>query len=231
MIPNGNIIWEGASLINGAPIILLVTGTTRPSSNRKTGWMLQTWILPKDFHPTYAIRSGADESVCGSCSMRGDNGKGRVCYVNQMTLGQVYKAYREEKYPLIKAIHRLNGRDLRIASYGEATALPFEVWEPLLKVTRVKTGYTHRWKVCDTRWKQYIQASVESVQLKTEANSQGWKTFRVKLSHEPVLPDEIYCPADSSNYAITCQDCGKCNGRSGNIVVNVHGMGARNFRA
>ena len=230
MIPNGNIIWEGASLINEAPIILLVTGTTRPSANRKTGWMLQTWILPKDIHPTEAIKSGADESVCGSCPLRGDKGKGRICYVNHMTIGQVYKAYKEDKYPLIKTSHKLNGRDLRIAAYGEATAVPFEIWEALLKVTRIKTGYTHRWRDCDPRWRQHIQASVESVRLKAEANSRGWKTFRVKQKHEPVLPDETYCPADNSNYAITCQDCGKCNGRFGNIVVNVHGIGAKNFQ-
>jgi len=124
---NGHIIWEGASLINEAPILLLLTGTTRPSSNVKTGWMLQTWIMPKNIHPLEAIRSNQDTSVCGSCPLKGEKGSQRVCYVNSMTLGQVYKAYQAGNYPVIKTSHRLTGRDLRMGSYGEPTAVPFSV--------------------------------------------------------------------------------------------------------
>ena len=226
---NGHIIWEGASLINEAPILLLLTGTTRPSSNVKTGWMLQTWIMPKNIHPLEAIRSNQDTSVCGSCPLKGEKGSQRVCYVNSMTLGQVYKAYQAGNYTVIKTSHRLTGRDLRMGSYGEPTAVPFSVWEPLIKLVRIHTGYTHRWKECDQHWRKFLMASVENVDLKQQANYLGWKTFRVKKPSEPVLPDETYCPAAKSAYQVTCQDCGRCNAKSGNIVVDIHGNGSRYF--
>jgi len=226
---NGHIVWEGASLINGAPILVLLTGTVRPSSNRKTGWMLQTWIIPKECHPTEAIQTGQDESVCGSCVLRGNLGKNRICYVNQMSLGQIYKAYKAGQYTPLHTTHRLSGRDLRIASYGEATALPFKVWQNLICYSRIHTGYTHRWRECDSQWLGHLQASVESVQDKLEANSKGWFTFRIKRSDEPKEPDEVICPASLNPGVVTCQDCGLCNGKQRNITVDVHGIGSRTF--
>ena len=35
--PNGVILWEGASLIDGAPIVVIATGTRKASSNVKIG--------------------------------------------------------------------------------------------------------------------------------------------------------------------------------------------------
>ena len=39
---NGRVIWEGFSPIDGAPIVLIATGFTEKSSNRKTGDEIQT---------------------------------------------------------------------------------------------------------------------------------------------------------------------------------------------
>ncbi len=70
------LLFEGNSLINDEPIVAIATGLQRPSTNRKTGPMIQTWILHRDELPTQAIKSGSDEAICGTCPARG-----RWCYV------------------------------------------------------------------------------------------------------------------------------------------------------
>jgi hypothetical protein len=62
------IIYEGPSLYDGAPIVVLVqTG----SSNRKTGDMVQTYILRSDIDPITASRTGKDSAICGTCPHMG----------------------------------------------------------------------------------------------------------------------------------------------------------------
>ena len=78
--PTGFIAYRGPSLIDGSPIVVVVV--TAKSSNRKTGSMVQTYILRADQNPVAAVKSGADVSICGDCKHRGDKGQGRSCYVN-----------------------------------------------------------------------------------------------------------------------------------------------------
>ncbi len=40
------------------------------STNRKTGDMIQIYYLPVNIPPTEAVKTGADESVCGDCKLR-----------------------------------------------------------------------------------------------------------------------------------------------------------------
>ena len=68
--PLGFIAYEGPSLIDGAQIVVIVTGLKGPSKNRKTGNMVQTFILARDVHPLEALRSGEDASICGQCEHR-----------------------------------------------------------------------------------------------------------------------------------------------------------------
>lgn len=228
--PNGYILYEGPSLINGKDIICVLTGVTKASHNPKTGFMVQSFILPKELHPMEAIKTNEDESVCGNCPLKGDRGKERSCYVNKMTLGQIYKAYLKGNYPALKNLSFLKNRGLRLGSFGEATAVPFDVWKPLLKKASMWTGYTHRFLDCDPRWKDYLQASVESEAGKELANSLGWKTFRVKNADSPKLRDEVICPAsEEGGYQLQCLTCGMCNGKNSNIVINVHGIGVKHF--
>ena len=79
------IFYRGASQIDGAPIVGIATVN---SGNRKTGVMVQTWIIRDDVHPVVASRTGADASICGNCPHRGqydDDGNRvvgtRTCYV------------------------------------------------------------------------------------------------------------------------------------------------------
>jgi hypothetical protein len=58
-------VWEGPSELDGAPIMLLLTGLAKSSKNAKTGDLLQTWILRSDVAPHVAVKTGQDSSVCG----------------------------------------------------------------------------------------------------------------------------------------------------------------------
>ena len=66
--------WKGLSPIDGAPIVLLITGLSpiksEQSINRKTGPMIQTYILRQDMAPIVAVMSGMDRSICGDCPLR-----------------------------------------------------------------------------------------------------------------------------------------------------------------
>ena len=66
--PRGYVIYRGPSLIDGAPIVAVAI---TKSSNRKTGNMLQTYIIRSDLDPRDANRTGADFSICGSCPHAG----------------------------------------------------------------------------------------------------------------------------------------------------------------
>jgi hypothetical protein len=60
MLQNSYIAWEGNSLIDGSPIILILTGFVFPSSNKKTGRLIQSWIIQQNFAPTHAAKEGLE---------------------------------------------------------------------------------------------------------------------------------------------------------------------------
>jgi hypothetical protein len=227
---NGCILWSGDSLIDGEPIVVLLTGLKTPSANIKTGWMLQTYIIHQNILPTDAIKSGADYSICGDCPMRG-KGSDRSCYVNVIPVNNIWRKYKAGEYKsldneMLQIIKRRH-LPLRITAYGDAAATPFEAWEPLLKVVDRWTGYTHQWMWCDRRWQQYLMASVESVPTRAAASSQGWRTFRVLLPGYTPSIGEILCP-NTVNQSTQCESCGLCNGSSSktnlDITDRVHGL-------
>ena len=45
---NGRILFEGKSNIDNKDIVVIITGLDNKTSNKKTGDMLQTWILLKN---------------------------------------------------------------------------------------------------------------------------------------------------------------------------------------
>ena len=125
--PTGYVIYRGPSLINGKPIVVIAI---TKSSNRKTGNMVQTYILPdNNMTPVYNAKALEDEAVCGDCKHR--RGKGGSCYVN---LGQgvtvVTKSYWAGKYPigLMEAMESCKDRTVRLGTYGDPAAVPYEVW-------------------------------------------------------------------------------------------------------
>ena len=233
---NGAILWRGASLLDGAPIIVIGIRTSR---NGKTGKMLQTYILRADQTPVEAIRSGADASICGSCPHRGylvtdgkgfRRNKGRTCYVN---IGQgptgVYKAFQRGIYPACEDIEAFGeGRLVRLGTYGDPGAVPGWVWSTLIRRAVGHTGYTHQWQ-SRPDLRDIVMASADSSKAASVAHAEGWRTFRVAMpNHIDRLPKESICPASAeAGKKLTCETCLACHGtgsgRRGSIVIQAHG--------
>lgn len=238
---NGAIIWEGKSAIDGAPIMVIATGTkTGKSRNGKTGDLVQTWILRADIDPVTATKTGDDSSICGACPHRGETAVidgeavnlNRACYVTvfQAPLN-VWKTAKRGVYPRMKGENAralLAGRNVRLGAYGDPAAVPFYVWESILADSARGTGYTHQWRECDARFARYCMASADSAQEAQEAQAMGYRTFRVGTAAEKMARGEFLCPASKEAGAKTnCAACLACGGKSSpnkaSVFIPVHG--------
>jgi len=206
------------------------------SDNRKTGNMVQVWILATDINPVEAIKTGQDSRICGNCYHRGDEtvGRKRTCYVNVgQAPNQVWKKFQRGNYPALKISEYAEvfaGRAIRLGAYGDPAVMPKRIVKALTRVATKHTGYTHQWR--SSEWlKPFVMASCDSPSEYAEATSKGWRTFRVS-SNTKALTGEIECLSDSQG--ITCEKCGLCAGTSKgtdvkNIFIQVHGSSASNF--
>ncbi len=233
--PRGVVLWEGLSPLDGSPIVCVATFKT---SNRKTGNMVQTWILKSNVNPVVAIKEGLDESICGGCYHRGFkdcSGKvirKRSCYVN---VGQapnaVYKGYVKGIYPKYDAsLHAkyFINRKLRWGAYGDGAMLPAELVTYFNSIVVSHTGYTHQWRLNFAQWsKGVFQASCDGLSDYLEASAHGWKTFAV-VAKDNIPFSGKQCPA-TINDKVQCITCMQCDGSKGDIFVPVHGTGAVNF--
>lgn len=224
-------LYKGPSQLDGQPIGHFATGLESPSRNPKTGPMIQTFILRTDMTPLEAVSSGADESICGSCPMRGTGGKGRSCYVSLFRAPtQVYRHTAASKEP---KLHTFNNQAIRFGAYGDPAAVPVDGIARLARRARMSTGYTHQWRTCDQDFKKYLMASCDNLADYELAKSMGWRTFRVKSPDQPKLITESVCPAsEEGGRMASCLTCGRCNGTEGrtkDVVIDVHGSGRRSF--
>ena len=120
--PKGFVLHEGISPFDGQDIVSIATCH---SSNRKTGDMVQVWILPKDINPLDAVKQGLDTCICGHCPHRGTGTK-RTCYVN---VGQapvnIWKTYKKGVYPQITSYQDVfEDRVVRFGAYGDPSFIP-----------------------------------------------------------------------------------------------------------
>lgn len=239
--PNGVILYEGPSLIDGAPIVVIATGLRTGSTNAKTGAMVQTYILRSDIPPLDAVKSGADVSICGSCTHRGDGtGAGRSCYVTLMHGPRgVYAAYKRGSYTKAVTVEDLNdvGRDrmVRLGTYGDPVAAPIQIWRSVLAYAKGWTGYTHRWQdasVSFVDWAPLVMASCDSeAEMRLAQRKMGYRTFRVTpVGVGPIKGVEVVCPAShEAGQKVSCIDCKACMGTSSkarvSIQIQAHGSG------
>ncbi len=207
------IAYEGPSLIDDTPIALILTDG---SSNKKTGTMLQSWIIPQHGN---ILDKDADIAVCGDCVFREG-----ACYVTKFFAPRnIQKTYQAGNYEKLRP-HRIRHEILRIGSWGDPAALPAHIWQQLLRRTSLQgrhTGYTHQWRTCDPIFATFCMASVETEADMHLAHSMGYKTFRVKLPDEPKLPTEAICL--NTTTGMSCKQCLLCNAASGDIVIDAHG--------
>ncbi|WNL50815.1 hypothetical protein RPALISO_228 [Ruegeria phage RpAliso] len=233
---NGAIIWEGASVIDGAPIVVVATGLKASSRNAKTGNLIQTWILRADVNPVEATHTGADESICGACPHRGAivDGKnvGRSCYVTVFQAPRtVWKTYAEGKYARLSAEEAaaiFAGRHVRLGAYGDPAAVPFDVWAGVLADTARGTGYTHQWQNADPRFAQLCMASADSSEEAAQAQAMGYRTFRVGTFAEKAARGEFLCPASKeAGQKVNCAQCLACGGtdspNKASVFIPAHG--------
>lgn len=224
--PNGYILWEGFSPLDGKPLVLIATGFANSSANAKTGHMIQTWILRRDVDPVTAFKGEDGYSNCGDCIHR----LNQTCYVSwwQAPLS-VYRAYLRGSYQRIPSWDLFADRMLRIGSAGDPAMVPIDVWENALEHASGHTGYTHQWREdFALPLRGLVQASCDGIQDYFDATAHGWKTYLVKPADAPSPAGTVHCAASKERGAKTnCATCTLCDGGSANVVINAHGTSHR----
>jgi len=228
--PKGIVLYEGPSVLDNAPIVVIATLNSR---NEKTGDMVQTWIMRSDINPMEASKTKQDGSVCGGCPHR--HSLGGACYVN---IGQaplaVWKAYKRGSYAHVTddgVGDYLNGRFIRLGSYGDPAAVPALVWEYVTGLASGWTGYTHQigHPKFDSKILSFCMVSADTPKSAQMHNKFGRRTFRVKTPEAPLMAGEVVCPAETG---VKCADCRACSGALGtgaSIVIDVHGSRAKRY--
>lgn len=228
------VLYLGPSMLDGAPIVVLASVD---SSNRKTGSLVQTWIMRADRSPVEASKRGHDASVCGSCSRR--HSLGGDCYVQiWQGPGGVWRAWDVAGKPgenwtdPAHIVAMGNDRGLRLGSYGDPMAVPAHVWQDLIEAIQPSkvVGYTHQWRTVghqEIAWfRTSVMASCDSTEEASLARYLGWRYF-LAIPAGVVAPDRtIECPATTSA-ARTCDTCGACNGAGTGYSVFLREHGAR----
>ena len=219
---NSAIVYEGASLIDGQPVVAIATGFLMGNNSKLGSNVVQVWVMRSDLSPVEAIKTEQDYSVCGDCPLRG-----KVCYVN-LTFAptQIYRTYKRGGYEPIgdRHLQRIKdyGKVLRLTAYGDIAAIPKSAIAPLINSASHTIGYTHQWRA-SSDYKGIVMASCESVDDVKQARAIGWQTFRVKAKSDPLLPQEQAC-TNQTNKAIQCEDCKLCDGKTKSVAVDVHGL-------
>ena len=214
------IIYNGPSLLDGTPIVVIATLSNR---NRKTGTVVQTYILVRDTNPLEASKTGLDFAICGDCKFRGEvttdpnrkQAKGRICYVN---LGQgvliVGRAFQRGVYP--DATNRTDRvglglrRFVRVGTYGDPGAVPPHVWDELLSESDEWTAYSHQ-----SGWRPDIaMQSADTYEQAQQHWTTNQRTFRVLSDVEDIdFKFEAICPASKeAGHRVQCTACKLCAG-------------------
>ena len=226
----GFILYEGPSVLDGSPIACIATLST---SNRKTGAMIQTWIIRADKDPVTASKLGDDVSICGNCPLR--HHTGGACYVN---IGQAPRAIFDgfirgiyETFDINKHRSYFMGRKVRLGAYGDPAAVPFDILKTIVDLAAGHTGYTHqiKHKNFDKRMITLCMVSADSPKQALKYQSMGAHTFRVALADDVLFDNEIECLADSKG--LSCLECGLCDGQTKNIAIAVHGSRSSRFKS
>jgi hypothetical protein len=236
---NGFVFYNGPSALDGAPIVGIATGLNnarrhhKQGANRKTGAMVQTYILRADVLPSVALKSGADVSICGDCKHRSG-----ACYVRvEQGPTVVKKAHARGAYPtvsLAEARVLCAGLPVRVGTYGDPVAIPADTWRALLAESTGHTGYTHQWrKIYAVGYRDFCMASCDTEEETRAARALGWRTFSIVTPAGyadaiKALEKTFLCPASKeAGQKLQCSDCLACDGavskHRAHVAIPAHG--------
>jgi hypothetical protein len=234
----GYIAYEGPSKIDGAPIVVIVNKINGDSKNDKTGAIVQTFIIRSDINPVEALQTGADESICGDCEHRPVLARktGKVpCYVQvAKSVLAVYNAYKRGRY--VKAdpatiARALQGKIVRLGTYGDPFAAPVGMWNQIIRYAAGHRGYTHQWQRADfdaAAWAPLVMASADTIDQAAHANLLGMRVFRVSIGVDKQAGEAV-CPASAEGgKKSSCAKCTLCAGTSiqaRDVVIADHAAG------
>ena len=230
-MPLGIVLYEGPSMLDGAPIVAIATGIKSRSGNMKTGDMVQVFILRQDMSPNEAQRKGTDGAVCGDCPHRSKaaGGSGACYVVTFQGPRSVWATWKRGRYAKVNSPALVSalfaGSVVRFGAYGDPAAVPLSVWQAVNRYTHAHTGYTHQWRKLGAAW-QFLHASCDNATDYADAIGAGWGTFRVRTIGAPVFEGERECAAEERG--IACTSCPfKCDGSASNrTTIVVHGANA-----
>jgi hypothetical protein len=241
---NSIVVYDGPSVIDGKPIVVILTGLDQSSANGKTGNLVQSFVIRSDVAPTDALKTGDDASVCGLCPHRPLIAKmleraglpWSPCYVRVgESVLSVYRAYKRGSYARAATIAQvaqlLQGRKLRLGTYGDPAAAPVELWALLVSLSAGHVGYTHQWQSTGfdaAAWSPLVMASADNESEALQASAMGMRYFRVSIGVDR-KPLEVSCPASAEGgRKAQCSDCMLCAGTSKqarSIVIADHAAG------
>lgn len=224
------IFFRTKSALDGKPIIVAAV-LPKSAKNSKTGKLAQVYILPDTGKaPHVSFKDGDYESVCMGCPHLYSG----ACYVDRtkgsrgVWIGvQNLKSYREvtpEEFGEILA-----GLNVRWGADGDPAAIPKDQFAVISRYVTSCTGYTHHWKWAN-HLKNHCMASCDTPVDRVKAAALGWRTFRVRLDDDAMLPGEFVCPASSeAGMTKQCSDCMACDGnlrgeRRASPVIIAHGL-------
>lgn len=239
--PNGLVIYDGPSMINGEPIIMVAVGFKSKSTNKKTGGMIQTYILTRNVSPLDALKTGADVAICGGCIHRpkvekvGQRSSKRSCYVQVGQAPQgIWKTFHRGRYSTDWSSEDFRDRPVRLGAYGDPGAVPVPVWNRVMRHVTQWTGYTHQSANIKLRGVlQWCQVSADQVGDSYSAKEAGCGSFRVLAPNEKPASFEVLCPAsEEAGKLTTCASCMMCSGPSGaHVYISAHGAGKKHYSA
>jgi len=195
----------------------------RSSSNSKTGDMVQLAILPIDNKPTKALKDRQLPN-CSSCAMI------TSCYVNTMSLNEVYKKTVSQA---VSAVPKQLRAPVRLGSWGDPGLLPLSLLQQLTRAAGSHTGYTHLWQDIPPSYSQVLMASIDHLtakkqglevdELKRLAWNNGYRTYTITQPGEKGSAQERSCLYITNN--TQCRYCKLCNGAGSkrSIAAPLHG--------
>ena len=113
--------------------------------------------------------------------------------------------------------HATTPLGLRDGAYGDPATVDAAIWRALHLQGRKRTSYTQQWETSP----ELADMAMASIDAQTwpdvdaaivKAKALGFRWYRILRRGEQPRNDERMCPEATTNGAISCADCGACDG-------------------